>query len=384
MKINESIIDSIVNHRRELHQIPELGFEELKTQKYLKEALTKLGYEPKEICKTGLYIYLEGESKECYSFRTDIDGLPIVEETSHDFKSSHHGKMHACGHDGHMATMLGFAEYLLDKKESLKKSLLLIFQPAEEGPGGAKDIVESGIFEKYNVKGVFGLHLFPKLEEGIIACRAGGFMAKAAEINIDITGKSGHGGQPQTGIDAIQVATRMLNSFNLITSKYIAPFTPAIIAFGKIEGGTVRNIISENCRLEGTIRAFSTENFNFIVKKIRDIAKGFEIAFDCKINIDIAEGYPPVINDPEYVEVLKNGINKHTDLNYLEIDPEMLAEDFGFYQEAMRGLFFFVGIRNEEKGFTNPLHSCHFNFEEKTLQNGLKAYISISKELEIF
>jgi len=280
-----------------------------------------------------------------------------------------------------MATLLGFMNYLKGKK--LTKNILLVFQPAEEGPGGARDIVKSGILEKYNVKGIFGLHLFPKLEEGIIGCRPGGFMAKAAEINIVIKGKSGHGGQPHLGLDSIQIAGKMLEGFNLITSKFIAPFDPSIIAIGKIEGGTIRNIVPEITRMEGTIRAFSTETFKFITDKIRDISRGMEISYGVNIDIDISEGYPPVINDKEYCNILENAISKDETLKYKEIDPEMLAEDFGFYQEATRGLFFFVGTRNEKLGYVESLHNSRFNFDEQVLQNGLKAYAGICKELGI-
>lgn len=378
----EIIIEKMKKYRRNLHEIPELGYMEKKTQAYLLEEIKKMGYEPKVICKTGIYIYLDGSSEETYGFRTDIDALKILEETGTIYASKHKGMMHACGHDGHMATLLGFMNYIKGKK--LKKNILLIFQPAEEGPGGAKDIVESGILEKYNVKGIFGLHLFPKLEEGIIGCRAGGFMAKAAEIDITIKGKSGHGGQPQLGIDTIQVAGKMLEGFNLITSKFIAPFDPSIIAIGKIEGGTIRNIIPEKTRMEGTIRAFSTETFNFIAKKIRDIARGMEISYDVEIKIDLSEGYPPVINDKEYYSVLEEIVKGDEKLRFKEIEPEMLAEDFGFYREVTRTLFFFVGTKNKELGYVESLHNSKFNFDEKVLGDGLRVYVGICHKLGIF
>jgi len=377
----EKILEKMKKYRRNLHEIPELGYVEKKTQTYLLQEIKKMGYEPNIICKTGIYIYLDGGSEETYGFRTDIDGLPISEETGATYSSKHKGFMHACGHDGHMATLLGFMDYLRGKK--LKKNILLIFQPAEEGSGGAKDIVKSGILEKYNVKGIFGLHLFPKLEEGIIGCRAGGFMAKAAEINIVIRGKSGHGGQPHLGLDSIQVAGKILEGFNLITSKFIAPFDPSIIAIGKIEGGTIRNIIPEVTRMEGTIRTFSTETFNFIIGKIRDIAHGMELSYGVKIEIDLAEGYPPVVNDKEYYSILESIVNEDKKLKFKEIDPEMLAEDFGFYQEVTRGLFFFVGTQNNKLGYVESLHNSKFNFNEKVLENGLRVYIGICKKLEI-
>jgi hippurate hydrolase len=377
----EKILETMKRHRRNLHEIPELGYEEKKTQAYLLQEIKKMGYEPKIICETGIYVYIDGGAEETYGFRTDIDGLSILEETGVSYSSKHEGSMHACGHDGHMATLLGFMEYLRGKK--IKKNILAVFQPAEEGPGGAKNIVESGILEKYNVQGMFGLHLFPKLEEGIIGCRPGGFMAKAAEINIVIKGRSGHGGQPHLGLDSIQVAGKMLEGFNLITSKFIAPFDPSIIAIGKIEGGTIRNIIPEMTRMEGTIRAFSVDTFNLIVKKIKDISRGMELSYGVEIDIDLAEGYPPVINDREYYNLLEEVVKGEKGLEFEEIDPEMLAEDFGFYQEVTRGLFFFVGTKNEKLGYVESLHNSKFNFDEKVLGNGLRVYAGICKKLGI-
>ncbi len=367
-------------YRENLHKIPELGFQERKTQAYLMEKIKELGYEPQIICKTGIYVYIDADSPTTYAFRSDIDALSITEETNCEFSSIHDGMMHACGHDGHMAILLGFLEYLKGKK--LKKNILAIFQPAEEGPGGAKNIVESGIFSKYNVKSIFGLHIFPNLEEGIIGCKSGGLMAKAAELDITITGKGGHGGQPHLGIDSIQIASKLLDGLNLITSKYIGPFETCIIAIGKITGGTIRNIIPETTKLEGTIRALSSKTFNFVTKKINDLGKSLELAYDVKINIQIAQGYPPVINDKDYVEVLKKAVDE-TDLIYKEINPEMLAEDFGFYQESIKGVFFFLGSRNEKLGNTYSLHHSKFNFSSTVLENGLKTYISLTSKLEI-
>ena len=377
----KKILYNMNSHREALHQIPELGFQEIKTQAYLIEKIEELGYKPHIICETGIYVYIDANSDTTYAFRSDIDALSITEETECEFVSSHIGSMHACGHDGHMAILLGFLEYL--KNQKLKKNILAIFQPAEEGPGGAKNIVESGIFKKYNVKSIFGLHIFPELEEGIIGSRSGGFMAKAAEMDITITGKGGHGGQPHLGVDSIQIAGKLLDGFNLINSKYINPLDPCIIAVGKITGGTIRNIIAETTKLEGTIRTLSTEVFEFSIKKINDIAHGLELAYDVNINVEIADGYPPVINTKTYIDILQSSLKTINDLEYKEIDPHMLAEDFGFYQESLDGIFFFLGSKNEELGYTYSLHNSKFNFSNKVLENGIKVYMALSKELEI-
>lgn len=375
----EIIGQKVKKYRRELHTIPETGFEEFKTNSYLRKALEDMGYTPIDTCKTGLLVFLEGEDKsETYAFRTDIDALNIQEETGVDFESTHQGKMHACGHDGHMATLLGFAEYLKDKK--LLKNVLLIFQPAEEGPGGAKFIVEEGILDKYNVKAVFGLHLFPTLPEGVIGCKAGPLMAQTGEIDIDIRGKSGHGAMPHTTIDTLLITSKLLEAYQSIVSRNVSPMDNAVLTFGKMTGGTARNIIAENVRIEGTARAFSREQFDFIMDKMCQINRGFETAFGVKIKEDIRPLYPAVHNSSALYERFKNAVK---DMNFREVEAVMLAEDFAFYQEAVEGLFFFLGTQNDQLGYNNPLHNCRFNFVEEVLLEGIKVYVNLLKEFGI-
>jgi amidohydrolase len=378
----EEIKNEIKNHRRKLHTIPETGFEEFKTSEYLKTTLKSYGFEPQEICETGLYVFIKGKENKTIAFRTDIDALNIEEENDIDFKSTHIGKMHACGHDGHMSIMLGFAKYLSTIKE-FKKNILLIFQPAEEGPGGAKNIVETGIFDKYNVEGIFGLHLFPNIKEGVIASKVGEFMSATAEIDIDIYGKGGHGAMPHTAIDSIVVTSKLIEAYQSIVSRNISPMENSVITFGKIEGGTARNIIAEHTRIEGTMRFFNKDVFEVIKNRIFEINEGFEKAFGIKIEVDLRPLYPAVINDKNLYSKFKNAI-ENSDLDYKEIPAIMLAEDFAYYQEAIPGQFFFLGTENKEKGFDKPLHNCQFNFDEKVLINGVKAYIAISKEYDLF
>lgn len=382
MNIWNTIEEEVKKHRRALHLIPELGFEEFKTQKYLKDALSEYGYEPIEICATGVYVFIEGNSDETIAFRSDIDALSIKEENSVDFKSSHDGKMHACGHDGHMATLLGFAKYLTTV-ENLEKNVLLVFQPAEEGPGGAKNIVESGILKEKNVKGIFGLHLFPSMPEGTVGTKAGPMMAQTAEVDIDIVGKSGHGAMPHKGIDSVLITAQLLQAYQSIISRNISPMENCVLTFGKIEGGSARNIVAESVRIEGTFRAFKKDVFQIICDRITEINKGFELTYDVKINTDIRPLYPPVINDSALFEGFKNAVEK-VDIEFQEIEAVMLAEDFSFYQEAIDGLFFFLGTGSEEKGFTAPLHNCRFNFDEKMLVNGVKIYSELAKEFKCF
>lgn len=380
--ISEKIIENMLINRQNLHKIPELGLEEFKTQAYLKEKLRYLGFEPIEVCGTGLLIFIEGIKNETYAYRTDIDGLPIDENTGLDFSSIHKGKMHACGHDGHMSILLAFAEYLSEyiKNKKLEKNILLIFQPAEEGPGGAKLIIQEGILEKYNVKAIFALHLFPNIEEGTIACKSGAMMAQTGEVDIEIKGRSGHGAMPHTSIDSILISAKLIEAYQSILSRNINPMDNAVLSFGKITGGTVRNIIAEKVRIEGTARTFSREEFDFLMDKICKINRGFEQAFGVSIEEDIRPLYPAIINSKKLYNKFLNAVNG---MPYKEIEPIMLAEDFSFYQEKIPGLFFFLGTKNDELALNKSLHNSAFNFNEKVLGKGLEVYINLGREFDI-
>ena len=374
MDIN--LLKEVTRFRRELHQIPETGYREVKTQEYLKRKLLEMGYDPQNICTTGLYVYIDAGAPETLAFRSDIDALPMKEETGCTFTSTHRGIMHACGHDGHMAMLLGFAK-TLKGYDNFKKNILLIFQPAEEGPGGAKDIVAEGLLSKYNVSNIFGIHLFPTIREGLIASRRGAMMAQPTEINIDITGKSGHGAMPHTSVDSILVTAKLLEAYQSIVSRSLSPLSQSVITFGKIEGGTVRNIIAENTRIEGTIRTFSREVLETILERVEEINEGFERSYNVKIKSHIDVQYPPVVNDPGLFSQVEDLIDLP------DIEPLMLAEDFSYYQENIPGLFVFLGTNNEEKGFTAPLHNSKFNFNEEVLLKGIEFYTAVSKKLNL-
>lgn len=368
------LLDDIVKNRRALHQIPETALEEFKTKEYLKNYLISIGLEPQEIVETGLFVYIEGKDKEnCIAFRSDIDALNIKEETGAEFESKHIGKMHACGHDGHMTTLLAFAKYLTTI-QPLEKSVLLIFQPAEESPGRAKDIVETGLLKKYNVKAIYGMHLFPELPEGTVASKEGAFFAQAALMTTTITGKSGHGAMPHKTIDPLMAFTKIVDGYQTIVSRNLSPFDPGVVTIGKFCGGSAQNIIADTVNFWGTIRTFKEENTEFIIERIKEIHRGVELSYRVKIDEKIDIVYPPVVNDKElykkFVETMKN-------MNYVEHEALTISEDFAYYQKEVPGIFMLLGTRSEEKGFIHPLHSCHFNFDEKVLLKGVEAFARI-------
>ena len=368
------LLDDIVKNRRALHQIPETALEEFKTKEYLKNYLISIGLEPQEIVETGLFVYIEGKDKEnCIAFRSDIDALNIKEETGAEFESKHIGKMHACGHDGHMTTLLAFAKYLTTI-QPLEKSVLLIFQPAEESPGRAKDIVETGLLKKYNVKAIYGMHLFPELPEGTVASKEGSFFAQAALMTTTITGKSGHGAMPHKTIDPLMAFTKIVDGYQTIVSRNLSPFDPGVVTIGKFCGGSAQNIIADTVNFWGTIRTFKEENTEFIIERIKEIHRGVELSYRVKIDEKIDIVYPPVINDKE---LYKKFVDTMKDMNYVEHEALTISEDFAYYQKEVPGIFMLLGTRSEEKGFVHPLHSCHFNFDEKVLLKGVEAFARI-------
>lgn len=370
------LLKDIIRYRRDLHQIPEVGFKEFKTQQYIIKALKDMGYSPNVICKTGVYVHISGKQKKCIAFRADIDALAIEEENNCEFSSKHTGFMHACGHDGHTATLLAFAKYLTTL-DIFNQSILLIFQPAEEGPGGAKFICETGILEKFDVNAIYSFHLFPDLEEGTISTKPGPFFAQATEFDCKVIGKGGHGGMPQKTNDPLIPFTKIIDSYQTIISRNISPFNAGVITVGKISGGTVRNIISNSIDFYGTIRAYSQEDTEFIIKRMKEIHTGIEIAFNVKIENEFRILYPPVINDES---LYKKFLKISSQFNFIQGEALALAEDFAFYQEKVPGIFFLLGTRNKEKKFTSPLHSSSFNFDEKVLLEGVKLFAKLLEE----
>lgn len=368
------LLDDVIKNRRALHQIPEVALNEFKTQKYLREYLVSIGLNPQDICETGLYVYIEGKDKEnCIAFRSDIDALNILEENEIEFVSQNKGQMHACGHDGHMATLLGFAKYLTTI-QPLEKSVLLIFQPAEEAPGRAREICKSGLLQKYSVKEIYGLHLFPELPEGTIGTRAGAFFAQPTVIHGKITGKSGHGAMPHKGIDALQAFTKVVDAYQTIISRNFSPFDTTALTIGKFQGGSAFNILPEIVEFWGTLRTFSQKNTDFAIQRIKEIHRGMEIAYNVKIEENIEVMYPPVTNDTKLYEKFLKSIDG---IPFVEYEPLAIAEDFSYYQQEVPGLFILLGVRNEEKGFTQALHNCKFNFDEKALLTGIEMFAKI-------
>ena len=360
-------LDKVIrNHRYNLHQLAELSHIEFKTAQYIREYLYKLGVEYEILLKTATVGIIRGKNpKKTIAFRSDIDALPTPT-----------GAQHLCGHDGHMSILLGLIEFLVDNKENLNDNIVFIFQPAEEDTGGAKRLIETGIFEKYNIDEIYGLHIHPDFKEGYIGCKPGYLMSQNCGLNIDIKGKGGHGAIPQNAIDAILIGANFVTSLQSIISRNIDPMEGAVLTIGKIIGGSARNIIADSVRLEGTMRCFNPDVYKTIITHIEDLARGFEISYNCHVDIEIIGGYLAVNNDEKLFDEFKEAIGNDKIAN---TKPLMISEDFSYYQREVPGLFFMLGCRNEEKGYVNALHNLNFNFNEDILLNGLNIYVDLLK-----
>lgn len=356
----------VQQYRRELHQIPELDRQLPKTLSYLEQHLSMLHCEISKPVEGAICAYFDFNKKETIAFRSDMDALAITECNDCAYHSSHKGRMHACGHDGHMAMLLATCDEI-DRYITCNYNVLLIFQPAEETTGGAKDIVQSGVLSHYHVSCIFGFHLWPKLRFGQIASKAGPLMARSSEISIAIHGVSAHAARANEGKDALYAGVMFLHKAYAIT-KQIPDDRFHLLKFGKMESGTMRNVISPQTNILGTMRAFDPSTFLFMKEALLQIVDHVEHQTGCSITMNIAEGYPPLVNDQDLFLRCQKLLPEMLELT----EPNMLAEDFSFYGTAAPSLFLYLGI-----GDTPSLHADTFDFDDSVLIKGVETYLKL-------
>ena len=348
----------IIADRRALHRIPEIVRDLPRTMAYLRQALSGLRCELYEPIPNSLCAWFDNGADTALAFRSDADALPIQETTGLDFASKIPGVMHACGHDGHMAMLLELARRLNDMYTD--RNFLLIFQPAEETTGGAKDICDSGIFEGRNIQAVFGMHLWPDLPAGVIASRTNELMSRSCELTLDITGRPSHIAQAEKGLDALMAAAKFITRAAEIEADW-PPEIFRLVRFGRMHSGQARNIISDSTHMEGTLRAFQDEVFFEILDRLKQLAKDLSVETGCEIRLTHNSGYPAIMNPAEVCEKVRA-----SGIEYLELEkPSMITEDFSWYQRTVPGMFFFMGI-----GPCPALHNSNFNFDESLLETG--------------
>lgn len=360
----------IIEDRRALHRIPELELNLPKTMEYLNNALSGLKCTLFSPVKSSLCAYFDFGKEETLAFRADCDALPIQEANDVPYASTCPGKMHACGHDGHMAILLELARRL-DKKESLPHNVLLIFQPGEESPGGAKPLCDTGVLAQYKVKTIFGLHLWPQLEKGVVFSREKELMSHASEITVDIYGKSAHLAKAVDGIDAMAAAVELHRQVAAAENSF-GEGVYRLMKFGKMVCGTARNAVAAHAHLEGSLRAFQDEVFDSLKDSLYGAAEDIRRKFGCRVEITMSEGYPAVMNPSDVCRRVRNAAA----FRELE-EPSMTAEDFAWYQRFVPGMFFFLGL-----GDSPALHTVNFDFDDEILLKGADFFEKLAENFQ--
>lgn len=370
--------EQIVGIRRELHQIPEPAYTEKKTSARVADHLKTAGLDVQTgIAKFGVVGLLRTERPgPTLMIRADMDALPVTEQTGLSFSSTHAGAMHACGHDAHMAMVLGAALVLGKMKESLKGNIKFIFQPAEEGPGGAKPMIEEGVMENPIVDYAVGCHLWPGSPEGTIGVKAGPIMAAMNRFDIRIIGSEGHGAMPHLCVDALEVGTQVVNALQRIVSRHMNPLKPTVVSVGAFHAGKAFNIIPGEAELCGTTRTFDLEIWNTWEPRIRKILQGVCDSMGARFELKFDFGYPPTINDPFMADLVRRCAEEVVGPDkVLEPEPTMGGEDMSYYLQRAKGCFFFLGVGRPGCA---PLHNARFDFNEDVLLIGIETYCRIA------
>lgn len=380
IKIREeikNIKDEIYAIRRHFHRYPELSFKEFNTAETISQHLNNLGISHKKgVGKTGIVGEINFGPGPTIALRADMDALPIQEENNLDYKSLNDGVMHACGHDGHMAILLGAANALSKNSKLKKGTVRFIFQPAEEGLGGAKYMIEDGCLDK--VDEIYGLHLWNYQLYGEVGIKDGPVMASADLFDIEVSGKGGHGATPQGTIDAIVVASNLVTMLQTIVSRNTNPLESTVLSIGKIKGGHNFNIISDKVHMSGTTRAYTEENRTMIKQRMKEVIEGVSKSFGADIKLNYKDGYPPTVNHSSQVEKVLEAASSVVASGAKNPYLSMGGEDFSYYLQNKPGCFFFVGSApNENEILSTPHHCSHFNIDERALLIGASVYVNL-------
>lgn len=366
--------DDLITIRRHLHQIPEVALEEVETHAFLMQVIGMMDQkflkilEPKEL-PTAILVRVQGsDPSRTIGYRTDIDGLPVDEKTGLPYASQHPGKMHACGHDMHMTVALGVLDYFASHQP--KDNLVFFFQSAEESEAGGRRAYELGLFEgEWRPDEFYGLHVNPKMQTGVIGCRMGTLFAGTTEVNIDVIGKGGHAAFPQDAKDAVVAASALVMQVQTIISRSINPIESGVITLGKFEAGTIRNVIADHARLEGTIRGLTQVMIEKIKERVQEICEGIERSFEVEVRLGLNQGgYFPVENDPVLTKRFIRFMQENPDVVYEEVPPAMTGEDFGYLLHQFPGTMFWLGVDGGAQ-----LHESSMSPKEGAIQKGITA-----------
>ncbi len=369
----------VVELRRDIHRHPELGYEENRTQALVERELDELGIEHRRAAKTGVVGVIRGRKPgRVAALRADMDALPITEKSGEPFSSEVPGKMHACGHDAHTAMLLGAARVLQTGRADLHGTVVLVFQPAEEGPGGAEPMIDEGALDDPKVEAIAMLHVDPRLEPGQIGITPGPVNASADELRITVEGRGGHGAYPHTAADAIPACAAMVLALQNIAARETDPLKSVVVTIGTIAGGYRNNVIADEVKMTGTLRAHDPEIRNGLEARVRRILDGIAAAYGVKVRLEIEYGYPPVINHVLLAQNFKAYMTAHSKLKVVSPPPTMGAEDFAYFAQRVPGIHVRLGVRSEKAGSVHPGHSAQFRLDEDALPVGVQTLVAFA------
>ncbi len=391
MKIIESILEDaavVTTIRRDIHAHPELCFQEQRTSDVIAKALTDWGIPVhRGMGKTGVVgIVKNGTSGRALGLRADIDALPMTEHNTFKHASQHAGKMHACGHDGHTAMLLAAAKHL-SKHRNFDGTVYLVFQPAEEGGGGAREMMRDGLFEKFPMEAIFGIHNWPGMPVGAFGVNPGAMMASSNEFKITVRGKGSHAALPYLGIDPVPVAAQMVMAFQTIITRNRRPIDPGVLSVTMIHAGEATNVVPDSCEIQGTVRTFSVETLDLIEARMKVVAEHTCAAFGATCEFEFHRNYPPTINHPAETEFVKKVLGKVVGPDNVQaFEPTMGAEDFSYFLQAKPGCYFVIGngdgAHREGGHGLGPcmLHNPSYDFNDDLIPLGATAWVRLAED----
>jgi amidohydrolase len=371
----------VINTRRDLHRIPEVGYTEEKTSAYVADYLRREGLEVQTgIAQFGVLGLLQGgKPGPTLLIRADMDALPLQEETGLDFASTHDGVMHACGHDAHVAMGLVAATVLKKIRDELSGTVKFVFQPAEEGPGGAEPMIKAGVMENPKVDYAIGCHVWPEIPEGTIGVRSGPFLAAMDRFDLKIIGKGGHGAMPQMCVDALEIGTQVVNALQRISSRHMSPLEPVVVTVGSFHAGTAFNIIPAEAVLSGTTRTFNLDVWHSWEERLEKVIRGVCDSMGADFEFKFSKGYPPTVNDHGMSELVRRCAAEVVGPDHV-VEPAktMGGEDMSFFLQQSKGCFFALGAGYEGGA---PVHNPKFAFNEDILALGVETHCRAALEL---